>query len=140
MSDQVYYHVVFTVWRGRPALNGEIEAYFHELVRQIARQRGYSILAMETMPNHVHILLVKPPWENLSDIVKNIKGATARYIFQRYPDLRLDMKSNHLWTRGFEYVKHDEASLPTVIAYIQNQKTKHAIPIKQRDDEIPARE
>ena len=72
----------------------------------------------------MHILLAKPPWENLSDIVKNIKGATARYIFQRYPDLRLDMKSNHLWTRGYEYVRHDEASLPTVIAYIRNQKAK----------------
>ena len=36
MSNQVYYHVVFTVWRGRSVLNGEIETYFHELVRQIA--------------------------------------------------------------------------------------------------------
>ena len=124
MSDQAYYHVVFTVWRGRPVLMGDIEAYFHELVQQIARQHGYCIMAMETMPNHVHILLAKAPWENLSDIVKQIKGATARYIFQRYPELRLDLKSNHLWTRSFEYVKHDDASLPTVMAYIQNQKAK----------------
>jgi putative transposase len=123
MAGRVYFHVVFTVWRGRPALNGEIELYFHELVRQIAQRRQYAIVAMETMPNHVHILIEKPPWEDISDIVKNIKGPTARYIFLRFPELRLDMQSNHLWTRGFEYVKHDEKSLPTVIAYIRSQKT-----------------
>ena len=124
MPDQIYYHVVFTVWRGRPALNGEVEAHFHELVQQIARQHDLTIMAMETMPNHVHILLAKPPLADLSDIAKSIKGATARYIFQRYPELRMDMKSNHLWTRVFEYTKHTEASLPTVIVYIRNQKTR----------------
>ena len=80
---------------------------------------------METMPNHVHILIAKPPWEEISEIVKNIKGATSRYIVQKFAYLHGDMGSNHLWTRGFEYVKHNDASLPTVIAYIKNQKTKN---------------
>ena len=123
MPGQVYFHIVFTVWRGRPVLMGDIEIYFHELVGDIAQRRQYFIVAMETMPS-VHILIAKPPWEDISEIVKNIKGASARYIFQRYPELRHDMGSNHLWTRGFEYVKHDEASLPTVVAYIENQKSR----------------
>ncbi len=124
MSDQVYFHIVFTVWRGRPALQGDIETYFHEMVRQICHRHKYSLMAMETMPNHVHILIAKPPWEDISEIVKNIKGATSRYIFQQFDYLRGDLGSNHLWTRGFEYAKHSEASLPAVIAYIKNQKTK----------------
>jgi len=122
MADQVYFHIVFTVWRGRPVLQGEIETYFHELVQQICLRHQYSLMAMETMPNHVHLLIAKPPWEDISEIVKNIKGATSRYIFQKFDYLRGDLGSNHLWTRGFEYVKHSEASLPTVIAYIKNQK------------------
>ena len=122
MADQVYFHIVFTVWRGRPVLQGEIETYFHELVQQICLRHQYSLMAMETRPNHVHLLIAKPPWEDISEIVKNIKGATSRYIFQKFDYLRGDLGSNHLWTRGFEYVKHSEASLPTVIAYIKNQK------------------
>jgi putative transposase len=125
MPDQVYFHIVFTVWRGRTVLQGDVEAYFHELVTEICHKRQYSLMAMETMPNHVHMLIAKPPWEDISEIVKNVKGATSRYIFQRFPYLRGDMGSEHVWTRGFEYVKHSDASLPTVIAYIKNQKTKN---------------
>jgi putative transposase len=123
-NEPIYFHVVFTVYRGKKVLIGEIEAYFFELVEEIARRRHYNIVAMETMPNHVHLLLTKPPWEDLSRVVKNLKGATARRIFQRFPDLQLDMRSNHFWTRGYQYVKHDTSSLPTVIAYIRDQKRK----------------
>lgn len=126
MTENVYFHIVFTVWRGRPVLRGEIETYFHELVQQICHRHQYALMAMETMPNHVHILIAKPPWEDISEIVKNIKGASSRYIFQQFGYLRGDLGSNHLWTRGFEYVKHNDASLPAVMAYIKNQKTKPA--------------
>jgi len=34
------------------------------------------------------------------------------------------MKSNHLWTKGYKYVKHDSTSLPMVIKYIREQKQK----------------
>ena len=113
-DERTYYHVVFTVYRGHKALWEDIESYFHELVREIAMKWNYSIIEMETMPDHVHLLLEKPPWEDLPKIVKNIKGTTARKIFERFPDLRLDMKSNHLWTKGYKYVKHDSMSLPKV--------------------------
>ena len=114
-NEPIYFHVVFTVYRGKKALVGGIEAYFRELVEEIAKKRDYNIVAIETMPNHVHLLLTKPPWEALSRIVKNLKGATARRIFQRFPDLKMDMRSNHFWTRGYQYVKHDASSLSTEI-------------------------
>lgn len=50
-NEPIYFHVVFTVYRGKKALIGEIEAYFCELVEEIARRRCYNIVAMETMPN-----------------------------------------------------------------------------------------
>ena len=106
------------------ALVGEIEAYFCELVEEMAKKRGYNIVAIETMPNHVHLLLTKPPWEDLPRMVKNLKGATARRIFQRFPGLKLDMGSNHFWTRGYQYVKYHASSLSTVVAYIRDQKRK----------------
>ena len=60
-NEPIYFHVVFTVYRGKKALVGEVEAYFRELVEEVARRRGYNIVVMEMMPNHVHLLLTKPP-------------------------------------------------------------------------------
>ena len=41
MRERVYYHVVFSVARGKPAfLNEEIDAAFKHLIRDIARRKG----------------------------------------------------------------------------------------------------
>ena len=71
-DERIYYHVVFTVYRGQKALWEDIESYLHELVGEIAKKWNYSIIEMETMPDHVHLLLEKPPWEELPKIIKNI--------------------------------------------------------------------
>ncbi len=64
--ERVYYHVVFTVTRAKPVfLNAEIDAAFKDLVREIARQQDWNLIELETMPNHVHLLLEKAPWQDL---------------------------------------------------------------------------
>jgi REP element-mobilizing transposase RayT len=62
MDAQVYFHVVFSTTRGKPIfLNDEIDKAFKRLAHEIAQQKGWSLTEMETMPNHVHLLLEKFP-------------------------------------------------------------------------------
>lgn len=122
-DERVYYHVVFTVTRGKPVfLNPEIDERFKLLARESARQQGWRIVELETMPNHVHILIEKAPWQDLSQIVGRLKGMTARRILEQFGWLRGELDSYHVWNRGFHYVRHTEESLPTVRAYIRNQR------------------
>jgi REP element-mobilizing transposase RayT len=51
-----------------------------------------------------------------------VKGITARRLLQRLEWLRGDLDSHGLWTRGYHYVRHTDASLATVQAYIRNQR------------------
>jgi REP element-mobilizing transposase RayT len=51
-AERAYYHVVFTVTRGKPVfLNEEIDAAFKALVRQIAGEMDWNLIELETMPN-----------------------------------------------------------------------------------------
>ena len=51
MCERVYYHVVFSVARGKPAfLNEEIDAAFKHLIRDIARRTGWALIEMESIP------------------------------------------------------------------------------------------
>ncbi len=69
--ERVYYHVVLTVARGKPVfLNDEIDAVFKELVREIAQRGQWTLIELETIPNHVHVLVEKAPWQDLRQIVK----------------------------------------------------------------------
>jgi putative transposase len=122
-TERVYYHVVFTVTRGKPVfLNDEIDATFKQLAREIAHQKGWNLIELETMPNHVHLLVEKAPWEDLSQIVRQVKGVSARRLQQRFPWLHGELNSDHFWNRGYHYTRHTDASLATVQTYIRNQR------------------
>ena len=122
-NERVYYHVIFSVTRGKPAfLDEEIDAAFKHAAHEIARQKGWLLLEIETMPNHVHLLLEKAPWEDLSKMVGYLKGRTARAILEQFPWLRGDLNSYQFWNRSFHYTRHNDASFETVRAYIRNQR------------------
>ncbi len=122
-AERVYYHVVFTVTRGKPVfLNAEIDAAFKDLVHEIARQKQWTLVELETMPNHVHLLLEKAPWQDLRQIMNDLKGITARRILKRFEWLRGELDSVHFWNRGHHYERHTDASLATVQTYIRNQR------------------
>ena len=122
-DERVYYHVVFTVTRAKPVfLNPEIDARFKALAHESATQQGWRLVELETMPNHVHLLIEKAPWQDLSQIVGRLKGMSARRILEQFEWLRGELNSYHFWTRGLHYVRHTEALLPTVRAYIRNQR------------------
>ncbi|HEY7778960.1 MAG TPA: IS200/IS605 family transposase [Ktedonobacterales bacterium] len=122
-NGRVYYHVTFTVTRGKPVfLNEETDAEFKRLASEIAHRKGWTILELETMPNHVHVLIEKAPWQELPRIVNDLKGISARRLLQRFDWLRGDLGSFHFWIRGYHYVRHTDATLATVRAYIRNQR------------------
>lgn len=123
--ERVYYHVVFTVTRTKPVfLNDDIDAVFKQLVHGIAQQKEWTLIELETMPNHVHLLLEKAPWQDLREIVRYLKGVTARRLLQQFDWLRGDLNSYHFWNRGFHYEHHTESSFETVRAYIRNQRRR----------------
>ncbi|MGH2515208.1 MAG: IS200/IS605 family transposase [Ktedonobacterales bacterium] len=124
-EERVYYHVVCTVTRAKPVfLNDEIDAAFKRLTREIAQQQSWSLIELETMPNHVHLLLEKAPWHDLREIVRYLKGVTARRLLQQCDWLRADLNSYHFWNRSFHYERHTDTSLETVRTYIRNQRRK----------------
>ncbi|HEY7340181.1 MAG TPA: IS200/IS605 family transposase [Ktedonobacterales bacterium] len=122
-SERIYYHVVFSVTRGKPVfLNDDIDMAFKQLAHEIAEQKNWVLLELETMPNHVHLLLEKGPREPLSQIIGYLKGRTARTLLEQYSWLRGDLNSYHFWTRGYYNTRHTDDSLATVRAYIRNQR------------------
>ena len=120
----MYWHVTFHPYRRSAALWGEVEKYFYELVADVAARLEFDVVRVVAMPEHVHLLVAKPPWLELRRVIAQIKGYTSRRILQRYPELRVDMKSPGLWAPGYHYVRHSESSLPTLLGYLDGQKAR----------------
>ena len=130
--ERVYYHVVFTITRGKPVfLDEEIDAAFKQLAREIASEKEWTLIELETMPNHVHLLLEKALWQDLCVIIGQLKGITARRLLRRFEWLRGELDS---WNRGFHYTRHADAStLPGLAVRAQDQDRRKRARPRSRD-------
>ena len=114
------YHCVFHTYRRKPALVEPVAALARALVNAIALEKGYHLMESAVMPDHVHLLLRLATGE-VPRAMNMFKGILARRIFQAFPELRVDMQSNHLWATGYYARTVDEAGLQAVTRYIANQ-------------------
>jgi len=78
--SQVHIHIVFSV-KGRQNLiienkREEVQKY----IAGILQKRNHKLLAIYVMPDHVHILIGLYPSQSISDLVKEVKMASTRYI------------------------------------------------------------
>jgi REP element-mobilizing transposase RayT len=85
---------------------------------------SFRILAMEVMPDHIHLLLNCKPQFRISDMVKIMKGNTARWLFLKYPELKQSLWGGHLWNPSYCAVTVSDRSREMVEAYIESQKEK----------------
>ena len=80
-------------------------------------------LAMEVMPDYIHLLVDCKPQLRLSDAVKILKGNTARWLFLKHPELKKQLWGGHLWTPSYFAATVSERTLEQVTQYINSQKT-----------------
>lgn len=103
-------------------LAGDIEGEARRFLRSIAKEKGIDLRECECMVDHVHLLLSARPNE-LSRRVKLLKGISARRLFQFFPHLKIDARTEHFWQRGFGFRElADDAN--GVAWYIRTQRRR----------------
>ena len=94
------------------------------MLEEIAEEYSFQILAMEVMPDHIHLLLDCKPQFRISDMVKIMKGNTARWLFLRHPELKQSLWGGHLWNPSYCAVTVNDRSREQVTQYINSQKER----------------
>ena len=94
------------------------------ILAQTYTEYGWSLKAIEVMPDHVHLLLDCPLDMSPIGIVKGIKQTSALKIKQEFPWIRKRIPC--LWTRSAFIATVGSTSMETVKAYIDNQKGRWA--------------
>lgn len=118
------YHIVWCTKYRRAVLRNGIDEELKEMLRQLAEEYRFRILAMEVMPDHVHLLLDCRPQFMISDMVKIMKGNTARWLFMKRPELKKSLWGGHLWNPSYCAVTVSDRSREQVVRYIEGQKEK----------------
>ena len=70
-----------------------------QIIREVCKETGNDILELETMPDHVHLLVDCDPQYGINRLVRLIKGRTSRYLRSEFPSLKRRLPT--LWTNSY---------------------------------------
>ena len=118
---QIYLHVVFAV-EGRQSLikqehNSELQKY----ITGIVSGQKQKLIAINNLPDHLHLLVGIKPDMALSDLVRNVKASSSKFINEKHWTM-----GRFSWQEGFGAFSYSRSQLGVVIRYIDNQQKHHA--------------
>ena len=120
----IQYHIVWCVKYRYKLLYGQIDQDLQNLLRKIAEDKGITIMEMESDKDHIHLLIDCKPQHYIPDIVKALKGVSARLMFKMHPELKKRLWGGHLWNPSYFVATVSENTEEQIRRYIQNQKQK----------------
>lgn len=121
----IQYHIVWCVKYRRKVLNSEIEDSLHEILFKIAEDNGFQILELDGDEDHIHLLVNCSPQHYIPDMIKALKGVSARLLMKKYGVyLRDKLWGGHLWNPSYYVATVSENTEEQIRKYIQSQKVK----------------
>ncbi len=118
--SQIYIHAVFAV-KGRENLIHKWKDELHKYICGIVNGNQQKVYAINGMPDHIHILISIKPDCNLSDLMRDIKASSSKWI-----NTKDFVKGKFQWQEGFGAFSVSQSQLDKVIAYIDNQEKHHS--------------
>ncbi|MDZ7303901.1 MAG: IS200/IS605 family transposase [candidate division KSB1 bacterium] len=117
---QIYIHVVFAVQGRQNLLQPEHKEELHKYITGIVRNRGQKLIAINSMPDHVHLLIGLKPNIALSDLVRDIKAASSGFINEKKW-----VRGRFNWQEGFGAFSYSHSQVDRVVKYINDQEQHH---------------
>jgi putative transposase len=117
----INYHVIFCPKRRRKILVGPIRERLMRIIGETAPDLECDVLALEVMPDHVHLFLSATPQWAPNQLIGRIKAKSARSLRQEFPELQ---RMPSVWTRSYFVSTAGNVSAETIAKYIAEQTTR----------------
>jgi putative transposase len=114
------YHVVWCPKYRRKVLEGPIAKRCEQVIRQTAKKYRADIIALEIMPDHVHLLVEVDPQFGIHRLVKNLKGVSSHTLRKEFESLVSRLPT--LWTNSYFVSTVGGAPLSVIKQYVENQR------------------
>lgn len=117
---QIHLQLVFAVKYRQALIQPEWKIRLHQYITGIVRNHDHKLLAINTMPDHLNMLIGFRPHQSLADLMSKVKGESSEWI-----NLENLTKSRFRWQEGYGAFSYIKSLVPVVINYILNQEEHH---------------
>ena len=124
----IQYHIVWYVKYRQKVLTPKIEKRLYEILNKIAEDNSFQILECNGDLDHIHLLINCSPQHYIPDMIKALKGVSARLLMKEYEEeLKKKLWGGHLWNPSYFVATVSEDIEEQIRKYIQNQKSSKVI-------------
>jgi len=117
---QIHIQAVFTVQNRECIITDRWRDELYKYITGIVQNNKHKLLAINGMPDHIHILFGLRPSQSLSDLMQDIKGGSSKWINERQ-----FVRGKFSWQEGYGAFSYSKSDLPNVIRYIECQQQHH---------------
>ena len=121
----IQYHIVWCVKYRHKVITPNVEKSLKEILDTIAKDNGFQIIEYNCNLDHIHLLINCSPQHYIPDMMKALKGVSARLLMKKYgEDLRNKLYNGHLWNPSYFVATVSENTEAQIREYIERQKEK----------------
>jgi putative transposase len=117
---QIYIQVVFAVRNRATLISRQWKERLHKYITGIVQNKGHKLLAINSMPDHLHIFIGMKPDEPLSDLVRDVKRDSTNFVNQE-----IKPHGKFAWQEGFGAFSYSRSDIDAVVKYILHQEEHH---------------
>lgn len=114
------FHLIFAVKNRESLIKKEWKNELEKYITGIVQNYKHKLLAINAMPDHLHILIGYNINQLIPELVEKIKtGSNAWIKKENKSKLRFE------WQKGYGAFTHSSSQMDVVIKYINNQASHH---------------
>ena len=117
---QLYTQLVFAVQSRQNLIQNRFEEDVYKYITGIIQNKGHKIIAINGMPDHIHIFIGMKPKEAISDLARDVKKDSSKLI-----NTKNWIRGKFNWQEGFGGFSYGHSQISDVATYIENQKKHH---------------
>jgi REP element-mobilizing transposase RayT len=95
------YHLVFPLKYRKTVITEEIGEGLKQICIEISARYEVRFIEIVYESNHVHFLVQSVPSYSVSKMITMLKIITAKELFKKYPEIKLNLWGGKFWTRGY---------------------------------------
>jgi len=117
---KIHIHIVFSVRKSICRIPDDLREELHRYITGIVQNQGHKMLAVNSMPDHIHIFIGLKPDVSLSSLVRDIKANSSRWIHEHNSAAR-----QFEWQRGYGAFSYAHSQVDAVVRYVRDQQKHH---------------
>ena len=117
---QIHIHAIFAVRFRNACISSSWKEELHKYITGIVRNHEHKVLAINSMPDHMHLLVGLRPVQSLSALMQDVKTGSSKWINDRG-----FCCGKFRWQEGFGGFSVGKRDVYRVINYIMNQEEHH---------------